>query len=179
MITTSILETIENCKKESKIAVLKDFCTNTPSWQEFIDYIDKTSNAENPIMGQPNERDKKFGAVTINNLMIKENFYFYMSGSGLLGESSEKIEKEFTQVFNVPGGISTVYVTLSSNLNPVESHCDTQEVLYWQCIGSTTWNSQGETYTVNPGDMVYVPCGVYHAVNFPMPRAAIGFSWKL
>lgn len=179
MITPEILETIKQHKKDSKIAVIKDFCTDTPSWQEFIDYIDKGSNAKEPTMPQPGEYDKSLGGVTIGNVMIKQNFYFYISGTGAIGKASQEIQDSFTHEFGTYGGISTLYVNFSTNLNNIPQHFDPHDNFYWQCIGSTTWHCEDKTYEVNPGDLVYIPSKTYHGVDFSMPRAAVGFSWNL
>lgn len=180
MITPEILETIKQHKKDSQIAVIKDFCKDTPSWQEFIDYIDKSSNVENPVLPkEPNEYEKSLGAVIVNNIKIQQNFYFYIAQSGYLGKSSQEIEQAFSDVFKAPGGISSVYVNLSTNISNVPQHFDAHDNFYWQCIGSTVWNCNDQSYTVNPGDLVYIPSKTYHGVDFSMPRAAIGFSWNL
>lgn len=180
MITHEILQTIKQHKQESKIAVLKDFCTDTPSWQEFIDYIDKSSKVKEPMLPDgPNEYDKALGAVAIGNVLIKESFYFYIGEDGHINKASEQIDQSFSDTFKAPGGISSIYINLSSNIKNIPQHFDAHDNFYWQCIGSTTWHCQDQTYVVNPGDMVYIPSKTYHGVDFSMPRAAIGFSWNL
>jgi hypothetical protein len=177
MITPEILQTIKQHKQESKIAVLKDFCTDTPSWQEFIDYIDKSSHQES--YDEPNDYDKALGAVLVGNVMIKQNFYFYLRIHAHMNETTKQIDQAFSDAFRAQGGISSVYVNFSSNLSNIPQHFDRHDNFYWQCIGSTTWHCDDKTYTVNPGDMVYIPSNTYHGVDFSMPRAAIGFSWFL
>lgn len=179
MITPEILEQIYKNKKDSKIGVFKSFCTDTPDWSVFIDHIDRASNAQNQLMPTPNDYDKSLGAVSVGNLMIKQNFYFYSSADEHLGDASINIDKSFSDAFKSTGGISTVYVNLSSNLSNIPQHFDAHDNFYWQCQGSTVWHCQDSTYTVNPGDLVHIPSKTYHAVDFSMPRAAIGFSWNL
>ena len=179
MITPEILETIKQHKQDSTIAVIKDFCKDTPSWSDFIDHIDKASNIENNHVPAPNDYDKKLGTVVVGDIMIKQNFYYYVSLPSHMNKSSEQIDQGFSDAFKVPGGISSLYINLSSNLSNIPQHFDAHDNFYWQCIGSTTWHCKDKSYTVNPGDMVYIPSNTYHGVDFSMPRAAIGFSWKL
>jgi mannose-6-phosphate isomerase-like protein (cupin superfamily) len=180
MITPEILQTIKQHKQDSKIAVIRNLSTATPSWQEFIDYIDKCSYATEDVMPQPNDYDKSLGAVSIGKVMIKEGFYFYLGIDGHINQASKQIEDEFAQTLGSPkGGISSIYVNFSSNIKNIPQHFDPYDNFYWQCIGSTTWHCEDKSYVVNPGDLVYIPSNTYHGVDFSMPRAAIGFSWLL
>ena len=179
MITPEILETIKQHKQDSKIAVFKDFCKDTPSWSDFIDHIDRSSNVENKVVHIPSDYDKSLNAMVVGNIMIKQNFYYYISLPTHMNESSKQIEQGFSDAFKAPGGITSLYVNLSSKVSNIPQHFDAHDNFYWQCIGSTTWHWKDEIYTVNPGDMVYIPSKTYHGVDFSMPRAAIGFSWNL
>lgn len=180
MITPDIIKSIFKHKEQSKIVVFKDFCKDTPSWDEFIKYIDESSKVEDSVYSQgPNEYDKGLGAVCVGNIMIKQSFYYYMAVHDYLGQASIEIANQFSDAFKVSGGISSIYVNLSSNIDNIPSHNDPLDNFYWQCIGSTQWSCLNESFTVNPGDLVYIPAKAYHAVDFTMPRAAIGFSWAL
>jgi len=180
VITPEILQTIKQHKQDSNIAVIKDFCKDTPSWQEFINYIDQSSKVEESLWPDgPNDYDKTLGAVTVGNTMVKESFYLYIAADEYLGKASKEIEESFTKHLDAYGGISSIYVNLSSNIKNIPQHFDAHDNFYWQCIGSTTWHCNDQFYTVNPGDLVYIPSKTYHGVDFSMPRAAIGFSWNL
>ena len=174
-----MLQAIKESKANHKVLVLKDFYKDTPSWQEFMDYIDKSSKVEKPMSDSDNEYDQSLGAVIIGNVIVKQYFYYYLGMDWHMNKATEEIEKAFNDVFNAIGGISSIYLNVSSNVRNVEQHTDELDNFYWQCIGSTTWHWKDETYTVNPGDMVYIPSKTYHGVDFSMPRAAIGFSWIL
>lgn len=179
MITQDMINSLIEHKKASEIVVLKGFCTDTPSWQEFIDYIDESSKVENSnLPSEPSEYDLSLDAVIKGNVMIKQSFYFYLTSHGYMGKT-EEIAKLLTKTFKAPGGLSSFYINLSSNIKNIPSHKDSLDNFYWQCIGSTEWMCQDKVYSVDPGDLVYIPANSYHAVNFSMPRAAIGFSWDL
>ena len=172
MITKDIIELIADHKKNRKILILKDFNKDVPSWDEFIDYLNVTSNIT------PDERSEP-GHYVKGSVMSKEHFYYYMSSHGYLGKTSKEIETNMSKAFKVPGGISGVFINFSSNIINVREHSDPQDNFYWQCIGSTDWVFDDKSYTVDPGDIVFVPSYAKHAVNFSMPRAAISFWWDL
>jgi mannose-6-phosphate isomerase-like protein (cupin superfamily) len=181
IITNEIHDILKENKANNKLVVLKDFCKDVPSWQEIIDYIDKSSNVTDSRMpAEPNEYDKALGGVYVGNVLIKQNFYFYLAMHGHVSNATEEIEKAFQDIYpDKEGGLSSMYVNFSSNLSNIPQHFDAHDNFHWQCIGSTTWHCEDKTYVVNPGDMVYIPSKSYHGVDFSMPRAAIGFSWNL
>jgi mannose-6-phosphate isomerase-like protein (cupin superfamily) len=174
-----MLSSLIEHKKASEIVVLKGFCTDTPSWQEFIDYIDESSKIENSnLPSEPNDYDLSLNAAIKGNVMIKQSFYFYLTSHGHMGKT-EEIAGSLVKNLQAPGGLSSFYVNFSSNINNIPSHKDALDNFYWQCIGSTEWMCQDKVYSVDPGDLVYIPANSYHAVNFSMPRAAIGFACDL
>jgi mannose-6-phosphate isomerase-like protein (cupin superfamily) len=179
LITQDMLSSLIEHKKASEIVVLKGFCTEVPSWQEFIDYIDESSRVTDSKMpDEPNEYDLSLGATIKGNVMVKQSFYFYLVQHKQMGKT-EEIADALINILNAPGGLSSFYVNFSSNINNISSHKDALDNFYWQCIGSTEWMCQDKVYSVSPGDMVYIPANSYHAVNFSMPRAAIGFACDL
>ena len=176
MINKDILDSIIEHKRISQILVLKDFCTEVPSWQEFIDYIDESSKVTDSRMpDEPSEYDLSLGAVIKGNIMIKQSFYFYLASHRHVGKT-EEISNSLVKDLEAPGGLSSLYINFSSNINNIPSHKDALDNFYWQCIGSTEWLCEDRVYVVNPGDLVYIPANTHHAVNFSMPRAAIGFA---
>ena len=179
MINQETLKSLIEHKKASEIFVIKDFCKDTPSWQEFIDYIDESSRVTDSQMpDKPGEYDLSLDAVIKGNIMIKQSFYFYLVQHRHLGKT-EEISNSLVRDLQAPGGLSSLYINFSSNINNIPSHKDALDNFYWQCMGSTEWMCQDKVYSVEPGDMVYIPANSYHAVNFSMPRAAIGFACEL
>jgi mannose-6-phosphate isomerase-like protein (cupin superfamily) len=172
MITPDMLDSIIEHKKARKIVIFKAFNKDVPSWAEVIDYLDVSSNMDTP-------EETGLGDYVKGNVMTKEHFYYYMFSHGYLGETSQEIEHQMHQALQAPGGMSGVFINFSSNLIDVRMHRDPQDNFYWQCIGSTEWVFNGQSHTVEPGDVVFIPAYADHAVNFSMPRAAISFWWDL
>jgi mannose-6-phosphate isomerase-like protein (cupin superfamily) len=172
MINKKVFDSIVEHKKNRKILILKSFNRDVPNWDEFIDYLNISSN-------MPRPEETGFGNYAKGNVMTKEHFYYYMFTHGYLGNTSEEIEKTMANLFQTSGGISGVFINFSSNMIDVIPHRDPQDNFYWQCIGSTEWVFDGEKHMLDPGDLVFIPSNAEHAVNFSMPRAAITFWWDL
>lgn len=71
------------------------------------------------------------------------------------------------------------YINLMSKSGENGNHKDSADVLFWQICGSTNWkidNVDRSSYTLCPGDAVYVPAGMYHSVTSLTPRAGISFG---
>jgi mannose-6-phosphate isomerase-like protein (cupin superfamily) len=172
MINKEMLDNIVDHKKNRKIFIFKGFNKNTPNWDEFIDYLNISSNLDTP-------EDTGFGDYVKGNVMTKEHMYYYMSSHGHLGQTSKEIENAMKEAFQTSGGMSGVFINFSSNIIDVIQHTDPQDNFYWQCIGSTEWVFDEQSHMLDPGDVVFVPAYAKHAVNFSMPRAAITFWWDL
>jgi mannose-6-phosphate isomerase-like protein (cupin superfamily) len=174
MINKEILNKIIEHKKNRKVFIIKNFNKDVPSWSDFINYLDKSSNIK------PNLDDGSMVNFYVKGtVMSKEHLYYYMLSHGHMNKSSKDIELAMSKAFNVSGGMSGVFINFSSNMIDVRPHSDPQDNFYWQCIGSTEWVFDNKPHIVEPGDIVFVPAYANHAVNFFMPRAAITFCWDL
>lgn len=170
----NIIESILENKRTNTIALYPNFFDNTPSWQDFIDYIEESSSIQTDLIDHISEYDLSIGVKVIGNVLIKGGFYFYTPQHRHIGES-EKIVDIF-KTLNPRFNIQNLYVNLSSNIDNVAIHHDEADNFYWQCQGSVDWVSGDKTFRVNKGDLVFIPSGVKHGVNFFEPRAAVGFS---
>lgn len=175
------LDKVLEHKKSGKVLIVKKFNENTPNWQEFINYIDNSSVYFYPGMpSEPNDYDKSLGAEIIGSIMLKRNFYYYIVANGRpLNATVSEISHEVSKEFGKNGESTAVYINLISNIANIPQHEDPLDNFYWQCIGEVEWESGGNKYKVEPGDLVYIPAKVDHGVNFKSPRAAIGFTWDL
>jgi len=57
------------------------------------------------------------------------------------------------------------------------NHFDQDDVYFWQAQGRTRWQfDSGYEYLLEPGDLIFVPAGVYHNVIPLGPRIGISMS---
>ena len=72
------------------------------------------------------------------------------------------------------------YISLSKESKTFGKHKDESDVWYWQCIGSTQWkifeSNETISYILEPGDIIYVPRGIFHDIIPLSPRVGISFG---
>lgn len=175
--TKDIINKISESKKNSTVCVIKNFCNEVPSWEDFIQYLEEATHQPSSFPEPLPQYDLDLGGKVVGNVLIKQDFYLYIATHRHIGNSL-KILKEFSLI-NSLFSITTIYINLSSNIDNVQSHTDGLDNFYWQCQGSVEWKANGNTYVIEPGDLVFIPAKTHHAVNFSGPRAAIGFSVDL
>ncbi len=141
--------------------VVRNFLFPTPNWETIIKNID--NNISKNLHVRPFEN---FGLVTHETEDIEES------------KKIRELIKENNPEYFVSGHL---YVSLSKFSKSFGKHNDTAYVWFWQCIGSTQWKVY-ETgnlilkYTLNPGDLIYIPKEMYHDVTPLSPRAGISFG---
>lgn len=80
-----------------------------------------------------------------------------------------------------------MYCNMSVTGGTMGMHVDTQDVWIWQCAGITKWtihydNGFNHPYEgiivqeLTPGDMLYIPKGLYHSAKPLTPRFSISFA---
>jgi len=75
-----------------------------------------------------------------------------------------------------------IYTSMSSSSKTFGRHKDTTDVYFIQAVGRTKWVIEEDdrefTYTIMPGDMIFLPIGLYHT---PIPlgrRVGISIGFK-
>ncbi len=178
LVTEEIVNNILISKKNGITHVFKNFNSNVPSWDNFIKYIQESSFIPSSYSDPLPDYDLNLGGKVVGNILIKQDLYFYMAAHRHI-EDSIKIEQDFKSFLDYKFQLANIYVNLSSKIDNIPPHSDPLDNFYWQCQGSVEWVANDKTYLVEPGDLVYIPAKTSHAVNFSVPRAAMGFSVAL
>lgn len=167
--------------KQGVVLITKYF-DNDYSWDNFINAIsdgydlnDLNNKIENSkeVIGKINFWQKL--TMTLDNINEK-NF------PGVEGKA-EKLTYLHHSI-KAPGKCTGYFGAVSFTNKELSTgkHSDPIDVIYCQFIGSVDWNifnEQGfETFTLNPGDIIYVPKSVEHEVKSISPRAAISFMFE-
>ena len=72
-----------------------------------------------------------------------------------------------------------VYSSLGSSSATYGKHKDVMNVLIVAAIGSVIYRFDNDlTYTLDPGDSIFIPKGVYHEPQIIEPRVTLSFSWE-
>jgi mannose-6-phosphate isomerase-like protein (cupin superfamily) len=166
----------------SEVIVIDKYFNEDYSWNNFINCIndaydlnDSNNRVEGSkeVIGKINFWQKL--TMTLDNIDNK-NF------PGI----QNKLEKLKALHYSLKGsGNCTGYfgaVSLTDKEPTTGKHSDPIDVIYSQFIGSVKWtifdDNESKTFTLNPGDIIYVPKSVVHEVKSSNPRAAISFMFE-
>lgn len=173
-----MLKDFLECKRTETTKVFKGFHNNVLSWDEFANIIYSESTEESKIK-ELGDYDKALGGKLHGNIIIKQDLYLYVLTTSIPEKCFEVINK--FKEHNIALSLSNYYVNLSNNISNIPSHNDPLDNFYWQCQGTVEWVANGgQTYMIEPGDLVYIPAKTNHGVNFlNNPRGAVGFATDL
>ena len=131
------------------IKLTKNFNKKIPSWESILN---------------------NFNDSFLNNELIKNNNNnFFVSHNA----------KNILEVKKVLKKLKLKEAHLYLNIcisNTFGRHKDSMDVYFWQVQGRTKWQFDNINYTLNPGDLIYVPKETYHNVIPLGPRAGISMS---
>lgn len=170
--------------KESNNAsiVFKNAMPDVPDWKVFLDHLNEEIHTP---MDSPLNPDRPFNERVINGVMMKSLFYMDVRTRNM-----EKFSgvKEIIEIFSEATGESvypvSVFINFVANEYSVPKHHDKRETIFWQCQGRSVWHVYPPesdfpvSYTLEPGDIIYVPKWIDHQVAVEEPRAAIAFGYK-
>lgn len=192
------IENILNAKNNKEILLIKNAFLNLPRWVDFyhifnesmknnkinfqsfasmtIDNSEKYSNVFNDILENIYKlhNGKKISVMSIIHFQNRNNMILTDKDSVILFQSFEKNNNQ------------TVPDNFDYNLLKPTIHSDPVDGFFIQCEGKTEWIEYGVTcfghsrikkYTVNPGDMLYIPSGLQHSVESLCPRASVSISF--
>jgi mannose-6-phosphate isomerase-like protein (cupin superfamily) len=164
------------------VLVVNNFFNEDYSWNNFINCINDGYDLQDPnnqvyphkeSIGKVNFWSKL--TVTLDNIN-ETNF------AGI----EEKIERltQFHSTIANPGRHCGIFgaVSFTTKEPTTGKHNDPIDVIYAQFIGTVVWtiygDNESESFTLNPGDIIYVPKSVMHEVTSLTPRAAISFMFE-
>lgn len=100
---------------------------------------------------------------------------FFLMGDyypGTIGET-------FQSVSNDSGvEVMHMYTSFGYDSSTFGNHYDPVDVLLVQAKGSTSYRCDDVTYTLNPGDSLFIPKESYHEPIVSGPRVTLSFSWE-
>jgi len=73
--------------------------------------------------------------------------------------------------------VAHLYIGIDVTNHGFGNHNDDVDVWFWQNKGVSKWDfNNGDSYTLDEGDLIYVPKGVYHKVSSVVARFGISMS---
>jgi len=146
---------------ESKYPIAKDI-----SWDDVIEKISKESS-EMIILWNESEKPCFSSSPYPPTFFLRNDYY-----PGTIGDTFEAVSKD--------SGVKVMhmYTSFGSNSMTFGRHYDPVDVLLVQAKGSTTYQCDDDTYTLNPGDSLFIPKESYHNPIVSGPRVTLSFSWE-
>ena len=103
------------------------------------------------------------------------------NGSGyMVSHRADKLPEVKSAIADLGLGdkfIAHLYINIDASNEGLGEHVDTTDVFFWQQKGSSHWwFDSGDEWTLEEGDMVLSPKGVYHKVTSTEARFGISIS---
>ena len=132
------------------VTVRRCYNNNTPSWEEaFYNLNDSISKNES--------------VVAIGGFFISHN--------------AERISLVPDVLNDLKCEVAHLYIGIEVKNIGLAAHSDDVDVWFWQNKGVSKWDfNNGDSYTLDEGDLIYVPEGVYHKVSSVVARFGISMS---
>lgn len=176
---------------DSEMLFLPQLFKNVPGWNEIETLFDKALELDRVFW-------QSFGTMSIDKSELIDVCYDNMikhileSHGGNLASALTIVHFENSENNIIKEDVSSIYNKFTSN-NPQKKpadfsplmmsptiHSDPVDGVYVQCTGSTLWSGYyGETiktYTLLPGDAIYIPKDVVHSVKTLEPRVGVSFG---
>lgn len=173
-------EKINWANENKEYYVFESFVQDLPSWSDIINYFNEQYYTE-PTLEVPSEF-KPHGGVLV------KNDYEFQIRQCLNFKLIKNLKIIFDQVFDGETRGGPVFLDLIGRPNGDGGyglHPDPSDNLHVQCLGSTSWqiakteNSDLKNVILNPGDIIYIPDGVWHKVQSLTPRVGMSLNYNL
>jgi hypothetical protein len=185
-----MLDLIKEAKKNKHGLVFEKYQIPEITWEDMMKYIYKESTMSNPDLAERVKKVNNPDALdNIGNIQIQNKFWLAPQNSNLFDEFVGVTDLLY-KLNNFKDNRDCAYykkqqhdcdsdwhpqgIRMSLSDRLVSDHHDPHDIFYWQIVGTSFWKiDEGITYTLNPGDMLYLPLENSHEVWCDGPRAGL------
>lgn len=177
-----------NSAKNKTGFVIKSFFNSSVTWEEIVNLIHHNSKIQNEQLKKDvektNSKSSNIKEVVSGNVLIVDDLYFSVD---LQKQESGFVPKDVLDIhdgihsYNGPNqfmsGSGLIKVSIGSRF--VTPHVDKWGAMVFQLTGQAVWtlsypeSKYEESFTLNPGDFLYFPDGMYHAIVSNSARSSI------
>jgi cupin superfamily acireductone dioxygenase involved in methionine salvage len=159
-----------SAKANNVPAVLRNVFPTVPAWESFLNHLETYQKIDNGV--------RNFGptyyVVELFDQDIAEITSTYLG--------YDVVYKELDEA-NVLGIMNRPVMLVSTGIDSPElpKHKDPCDQMHWTCVGKEFWKvwlSENEVleFKLEPGDLIFIPVGLYHQVKSVTSRAGITWS---
>jgi mannose-6-phosphate isomerase-like protein (cupin superfamily) len=185
-----MFDLIKEAKKNKRPVVFEKYQIPEIKWEDMMNHIynesvktnrhliekaEKTTNRDHfDYIGNIQIQEKLWLSPQQNNLFeefveISDLLYILNQGTdnrscGYYRESQHDCSSDW----HIQG------IRMSLSNRHVKDHHDPHDIFYWQILGTSFWKIDNDiTYTLNPGDLLFLPLENSHQVLCEGPRAGL------
>jgi hypothetical protein len=188
-----VFDLIKEAKENKHGVVFEQFQMPTITWEDVLNFLYRESTASSTLSKHLEEKVKRFNNPSdfnsIGNVQIQLKLWLAPQTNNIFDEFSDVAEllyklndskenkncgyyKQKNHNCELDWHYQGIRMSLSNRL--VIDHHDPHDIFYWQIVGTSFWKIDGGiTYTLNPGDMLYLPLENSHEVWCEGPRAGL------
>ena len=185
-----MLDKIKEAKENGYGIVFEKYQIPKTTWEDMMNYIYRESLIENfDLVKKAKQVNNHEVLDFIGNIQIQSRFWLAPQNRNLF----EEIEGVSELLYKLNNGVDNkdcsyykkrnhdcssewhpqgIRMSLSNRV--VSDHHDPHDVFYWQIVGTSFWKINKDiTYTLEPGDLLYLPKECSHEVWCDGPRAGL------
>ena len=185
-----MLNQIIDAKKNNKGFVIEKYQMPDIKWEDILLFLYKESIISNhDLRKKVKDMNNYEDFNSIGNVQIQSKFWLspqthnifndFNGVSELLYSLNNSRDNSHCGYYNnsscscdIPWHFQGIRISLSNRL--VSSHHDPHDIFYWQILGTSFWKVNNDiTYTLHPGDLLYLPKESSHEVWCDGPRAGL------
>ena len=154
----------------NRVIVKRGYNNNTISWKEAFYNLNDSISINESVKGAVGHTRRYVDGKNIEDA-IRKNAGFFVS------YNAERINLVPDVLNDLKCLVAHLYIGIDVTNPGFGRHNDKTDVWFWQNKGISKWDfDNGDSYTLNEGDLIYVPKGVYHKVSTVEARFGISMS---
>ena len=142
-----------------------------PGWDYVLDELDRE------LVIQANQKDQNIVKHFQNYSIV---IHQAQNIHPVVGDFLKQISNSYTGFKRNQGFTALGYISLSSLSQTYGRHNDVMDVWCWNILGKTKWTVEGRQRVfekvLEPGELIYVPRGMWHDTTPMGPRVNISFG---
>ena len=154
----------------NRVIVRRGYNTNTISWKEAFYNLNDSISKNESVKGAVGHTRRYIHGKNEEDT-IRKNAGFFVS------YNAERISLVPDVLNDLGCLVAHLYIGIDVTNPGFGRHNDKEDVWFWQNKGISRWDfDNGDSYTLNEGDLIYVPKYVYHKVSTVEARFGISMS---